>query len=547
MDNRDIAKTFQLLARIMELHGENQFKTRSYTNAYMTLKKWPQPLEEMTHESIAEIPGVGKAIYGKIIELLETGELQTLNKYLDMTPQGIVDLLQMKGFGPKKVKTVWEELGIESAGELLYAVKENRLVELKGFGAKTQESLKTQLEYHIESADKLHYAVADKIASRLIENLKSNFPDDLTELTGSIYRKDQVIRSIEVITTINSESFRKSFSRYEEGSIIDDKFHFHNIIVDIIHSTESDFYFDWVKTSADETFFQALNITEGSYESESAVFTDNQLPYIIPEFREKENLHYLSRYKSADHVVTFKDIKGCIHNHSTYSDGMNTIEEMINAASDKSYEYFVLTDHSRSAFYANGLQIERLYQQLEEVRQLDQSNHNIRLFSGIESDILANGDLDYPDDVLAELDVVIASVHSNLKMDKEKATIRLIKAIENPYTSILGHPTGRLLLSRKGYPIDHEKIIDACAVNNVCIEINASPYRLDLDWRWIQYAMEKDLLISINPDAHSVEGINDIYYGVCSARKGALSKYHCLNAFDLEEFEEWLIEQHQKR
>ncbi|NNF21185.1 MAG: PHP domain-containing protein, partial [Saprospiraceae bacterium] len=182
-----------------------------------------------------------------------------------------------------------------------------------------------------------------------------------------------------------------------------------------------------------------------------------------------------------------------------------------------------------------------------EVRQLDQSNPDIRLFSGIESDILANGDLDYTDDVLAELDVVIASVHSNLKMDEEKATNRLLAAIENPFTSILGHPTGRLLLSRKGYPVDHKKIIDACAANNVCIEINASPYRLDLDWRWIQYAMEKDILLSINPDAHSVEGINDIFYGVCAARKGGLSKYSCLNAFDVEEFEEWLIEQHQKR
>ncbi|NNF22672.1 MAG: DNA polymerase/3'-5' exonuclease PolX, partial [Saprospiraceae bacterium] len=510
MDNRDIAKTFQLLGKIMELHGENQFKTRSYANAYMTIRKWPDALSEMSHDAIAEIPGVGKAIYGKIIELLETGEIQTLNKYLDMTPPGIVDLLQMKGFGPKKVKTVWEELGIESAGELLYAVKENRLIELKGFGAKTQEALRIQLEYHIESADKLHYAVAQKIADRLMTLLDSRFNDELTQFTGAIYRKEQVINQIDIITTISKNAFHEYYSTIEEGSIIGEKYHFMNIFLNVIYSKRENFHYELVKSSTAEDFFNSLKIPSGQYDSEISVFTDNQLPYYIPEFREDENVRYISNYRNSDNVVSFEDIKGCIHNHSTYSDGLNTIEEMIQAASEKSYEYFVLTDHSKSAFYANGLQIERLFQQLEEVRQLDQSNPDIRLFSGIESDILANGDLDYPDDVLAELDVVIASVHSNLKMDEEKATNRLLAAIENPFTSILGHPTGRLLLSRKGYPVDHKKIIDACAANNVCIEINASPYRLDLDWRWIQYAMEKDILLSINPDAHSVEGINDI-------------------------------------
>ncbi|MBT8189765.1 MAG: PHP domain-containing protein [Bacteroidia bacterium] len=547
MDNRDIAKTFQLLGKIMELHGENQFKTRSYANAYMTIRKWPDALSEMSHDAIAEIPGVGKAIYGKIIELLETGEIQTLNKYLEMTPPGIVDLLQMKGFGPKKVKTVWEELGIESAGELLYAVKENRLIELKGFGAKTQEALRIQLEYHIESADKLHYAVAQKIADRLMTLLDSRFNDELTQFTGAIYRKEQVINQIDIITTISKNAFHEYYSTIEEGSIIGEKYHFMNIFLNVIYSKRENFHYELVKSSTAEDFFNSLKIPSGQYDSEISVFTDNQLPYYIPEFREDENVRYISNYRNSDNVVSFEDIKGCIHNHSTYSDGLNTIEEMIQAASEKSYEYFVLTDHSKSAFYANGLQIERLFQQLEEVRQLDQSNPDIKLFSGIESDILANGDLDYPDDVLAELDVVIASVHSNLKMDEEKATNRLLAAIENPFTSILGHPTGRLLLSRKGYPVDHKKIIDACAANNVCIEINASPYRLDLDWRWIQYAMEKDILLSINPDAHSVEGINDIFFGVCAARKGGLSKYSCLNAFDVEEFEEWLIEQHQKR
>jgi DNA polymerase (family 10) len=221
--------------------------------------------------------------------------------------------------------------------------------------------------------------------------------------------------------------------------------------------------------------------------------------------------------------------------------------EMTQATMDKGYEYLVITDHSKSAFYANGLSEERLMAQLDEIRKINQSINNFRLFSGIESDILSNGSLDYPDEVLSELEVIVASVHSNLKMDIDKATKRLITAIENPYTSILGHPTGRLLLSRKGYPIDHHKVIDACAANNVAIEINANPLRLDIDWTYVQYAVDKGVLISINPDAHSTKGLDDTYYGVCSARKAGLSKYNCLNAYDTEEMEEWIIEQHQKR
>ena len=220
---------------------------------------------------------------------------------------------------------------------------------------------------------------------------------------------------------------------------------------------------------------------------------------------------------------------------------------MVEATISEGYEYLVITDHSKSAFYANGLQVDRLMKQLDEIREIDQSRSDFRLYSGIESDILSDGSLDYDDSILSELEVIVASVHSNLKMDIDKATNRLINAIENPYTSILGHPTGRLLLSRKGYPIDYHKIIDACAVNNVAIEINANPLRLDIDWRYVQYAVNKGVLISINPDAHSTIGIQDTAYGVNVARKAGLSKYNCLNAFDAEEFEEWVQEQHQKR
>jgi len=238
-------------------------------------------------------------------------------------------------------------------------------------------------------------------------------------------------------------------------------------------------------------------------------------------------------------LITEKDIKGVVHAHSTYSDGINSIAEMAERSRELGYEYLGLTDHSQSAFYADGLKVERLYEQWDEIDKLNDSYTDFRIFRGIESDILNNGGLDYEDDILMQFDFIIASVHSNLKMDLDKATKRLLTAIENPYTTILGHPTGRLLLARKGYPIDYKKIIDACSDNGVAIEINANPLRLDLDWTWIPYALEKDVLIAINPDAHSLGGIEDIKWGTLAAQKGGLTAAECLCAMDAYEFEDF--------
>jgi DNA polymerase (family 10) len=229
-----------------------------------------------------------------------------------------------------------------------------------------------------------------------------------------------------------------------------------------------------------------------------------------------------------------------LHNHSTWSDGLNSIEEMARACIDGGYTYFGICDHSRSAGYAGGLSAERVLQQMEEIDALNAKLAPFRIFKGIESDILGDGSLDYEADILARFDMVVASVHSNLKMDEDKATERLIRAVENPYTTILGHPTGRLLLIRRGYPIDHRKVIDACAANGVAIEINAHPYRLDIDWRWLDYCMEKEVMISINPDAHEKSGIHDMQYGLLAARKGLLRRRFCLNALSCAEFEQYL-------
>ncbi len=549
MTNKEIAKKINFLGKLMELHGESTFKTRAYTNAYLAIRKWPVPLSGMDVEDTNKVPGIGKAISIKIRELIDTGEIQTMEQYKDKTPIGIQEILTIKGLGPKKVKVIWETLGIESVGELLYAINENRLIDVKGFGEKTQESLKNQLNYHVDSRGKLHYANAEELVSEFLQIANQKLANQKVVSVGEIARKSEIVAVIDIMTTATKKTFIQFLENEESTVLIDSNWFLHALPLNIHFCEEDNFYYELERLSTDEDFWKSLTPIpqKRKYADRLSVFTDNDLPYFIPEFREKENIPIKSKYGRQDDIITEEQIRGCIHNHSTYSDGVNTLEEMLDACAEKGYEYLVMTDHSKSAFYANGLSEERLLQQLDAIRDLDQEYDDISFFSGIESDILSDGSLDYSDEILGYLDVVVASIHSNLKMDKAKATKRLIAAIENPYTSILGHPTGRLLLSREGYPIDHSKIIEACAANNVAIELNANPNRLDIDWRWISQATDKGVLISINPDAHSIEGIADMTYGVASARKGGLLNHQCLNSMDIEEFQEWMTEQHEKR
>ncbi len=549
MNNKEIARKFSLLGKLMELHEESPFKYKSYNNAYLNIRKLPRPLSDMSTDELQSVPGIGKAITAKIKELLDTGRMQTLDRYIDVTPVGIIEMLGIKGFGPKKINLIWKTLEIDTIGELLNAIKEDKLTQVKGFGQKTQESLREQLEYHLESRNSHLYANIEKTATTLIKSLTDAFQDHKSALSGPIARKCQIVNQIDLTTTIEESSLKEYLLAKEDISVLDEIYYLGQYKLHVQHSGLDEFEYSQVKNTLSDQLWQELSIPEGNYKSETEVFQSIGLPDIIPEMREIENLSIIksSTEKSQQKVIHNDDIKGCLHNHSTYSDGVNTLVEMVEACIAKGFEYFMISDHSQSAFYANGLSEERLIEQINVIRELDQSYDDIRIFSGIESDILNDGRLDYPDELLGQLDIVIASVHSNLKMDSDKATNRILRAIENPFTSILGHPTGRLLLSRKGYPLDHKMIIDACADNNVAIELNANPHRLDLDWRYIDYAMEKDVLISINPDAHSIAGIDDIKYGINVARKGGLSRYNCLNAFDIEDFEDWMQEQHLKR
>ena len=509
----------------MELHNENPFKVKSLSNAAFRISKSGIDLKSLPLNEIESIEGIGKGIAGKVIEFREKGITEELKKLLEKTPKGVVEMMDVKGIGPKKVALLWKELGIEGVGELLYACHENRLLALKGFGEKTQAEVRKNIEFKMKHAGSFHYAAVEPIVPDLLERIRKETNEKEVQVTGEFRRKLEVITHLEFLVKSKTDQHRS----WEENGL---KCSYRS-------AQPEQFALELIRTSCPADFFSALgSLQPGS--SEEIIFRNAGLNWIEPECREFPSMISGSKKGAVSELISWKDLKGCLHNHSTWSDGLNTLEEMARACQKEGLEYFGICDHSRSAGYANGLSIERVAQQASEIDALNKELHPFRIFKGIESDILGDGSLDYPNEVLKNFEIVVASVHQNLKMEEKKATERILKAVENPYTTILGHPTGRLLLSRPGYPLDHKKVIDACAANGVAIELNAHPWRLDIDWRWIPYCLEKGVLISINPDAHETGGILDMQYGINVARKGGLTAQDCLNAKDLNELIHWL-------
>lgn len=522
MSNSEIAELLDLYAKLLELHGENSFRLKSYHNAVFKIKKLEVELAQLSLKELEQIDGIGKSIAAKIYSLTQHQNFKELEELLEKTPKGVIEMMQIKGLGPKKTATIWHELGIENVGELLYACYENRLVELKGFGAKTQESIKKNIEFKLHNSGKFHFATAEKTALAVKEWLLDSGAERV-EITGEIRRCCNIVSQIDVLYISEKEI---NLSKFENP---------HHIPINLIKSNKENFITQLFETSATKEHLHLINYTKQEINKEEDIYKILQLPYIIPEMREgKEELQWASKHCNKE-IIQLQDIKGILHVHTNYSDGKNTLREMTVYCKELGYEYLGISDHSQSAYYASGLKPERILEQHKEIEQLNKELAPFKIFKGIESDILTNGELDYEEEILKTFDFVIASVHSGLKMNEEKAMQRLIKAIENPYTTILGHMTGRLLLYREGYPLNHKKIIDACAANNVVIELNAHPYRLDIDWEHIYYAMEKGVMISINPDAHDKEGYHDVYYGVCSARKAGLTKKLTFNALSLAE------------
>jgi DNA polymerase (family 10) len=552
MDNFAIAEQLSLLSKLMDIHGENSFKAKSYSAAAFAIEKLPKQLADLPTGKISSIRGIGESVGKKIVELISTGELVVLQELLSQTPQGVLEMMSIKGLGPKKIHTIWKELHIDSIEDLKAACQEHRIARQKGFGEKTEQKILESIQFQQSNKGKFLYAEIETFVEALDLKLTQQFPDRRFVITGEFRRQMDVIQKLEWVTTASKDELNKYLVK-DETSIIEESeeyiaylaneaipLHFHL-------ATETKFENILFKTSASHAFLLALGAIPETAVSESEIFEQAKLPYIPPYLRESVDVLEKIKNSGVPDPIQVSDIKGLIHSHSTWSDGAYSIEAMAKELIRQGFEYLVISDHSKAASYANGLDENRILQQHREIDKLNEQLAPFHIYKSIECDILGDGTMDYSNEVLSSFDLVIASIHSNLDMDEEKAMARLMGAIHNPYVTILGHMTGRLLIRRKGYPVDHKVIIDACAEKGMVIEINSSPYRLDIDWRHISYALDKGVLLSINPDAHTLEEFANIRYGVLTGQKGGLTKKQNLSSFSRAEFDTFLIAHRNRR
>lgn len=537
-----------MLSKLMDIHGENSFKSKSYSIAAFNIEKLPVQLHEVERTKIFSLKGIGDSVGKKVLEIIDHGNMKALEDYVAKTPPGVLEMLNIKGIGPKKIAQIWKEMEIESLGELLYACTENRLARFKGFGEKTQKNVQDAITFYMKNQGSHLYAEVESYAWEINKVLKKKFEKHSMELTGAFKRQSEIIGKLEWVTTATvaelKEFFLKNnFTEEESGGFTTLFRGPENLLLEFYSVPSDQFATKLFETSSSETFLTEWNKTypaDKPAREEQEIFSSAGLNYIPPFLREDPQIIKKAKKEGFTGLIQPTDIKAIIHSHSNWSDGSNTIEEMAKACIKKGLEYLVISDHSKSAFYANGLSEERISEQHKYIDELNQQLKPFRIFKSIECDILNDGSLDYSNDVLETFDLVITSIHSNIKMSEEKAMARLLGAIKNPYTTILGHMTARLLLSRPGYPVDYKAIIDACHENNVVIELNANPRRLDMDWRQIPYALEKGVMISIDPDAHEISEFDLCKYGVLMAQKAGVKKDQNLSSFTLKEFEAFL-------
>ena len=551
MENDQIVDVLELLVKLWDLHNSNEFKSKNLAFAARGLDKYPGLIHSLSEQELLMIPGVGKVVVKIVQEVASTGTCTDLEQIIEQTPAGLLQLLKIKGLGPKKVRTIWQELQITEIDDLLDACEDGRLANLKGFGGSIVESVKLNIQFIKSNSSKLRINKAADLAAEIKTQLSQHFKR--VEIAGELRRNAEIISSlvflVETEDLFGASGLLQSVDGLEEDMKESSPFTWrggiagHLIPVEIHFASQSELNSKYFGLSATQEHLSQVHFMERfegkSIDSEQEIYTSQSLPYIEPEMR--EGLQEFEWAKNHGHqaLIQYADLQGCLHNHSTYSDGKNTLVEMAEACRAHGLSYFGIADHSKYAAYAGGLKEEDVLRQHAEIDQLNSQWADFQILKGIEADILPDGSLDYDSSVLASFDYVVASVHAGLVMDLDKAMSRVIKAIENPYTSILGHPTGRLLLARPGFPLQMSKILDACKANGVSIELNASPYRLDLDWRHIYEAMDKGLFVSVNPDAHAITGITDMEWGVKVGRKGGLLKELTLNALSLAEIKKF--------
>jgi len=571
MEKNDIASVLDEIATFMELTGENPFKIRAYSAGARILENMTEDLGELIDGGkLADIPGLGEALVDKITTLRRDGVLPFHQKLKASIPAGLLEVMQIPGLGPKKVRALWTLLAVEDLAKLKEVCESGAVAELKGFGEKTQDKILEGIKNRIAYGKRHRWYEAAAIAEPILAGLRALPQVSHAESAGSLRRARETVGDLDFLVAssepkpimdwfvaypgvkeVTAHGETKSSVRFENGLQADlrvvpaEQFYFalHHFTGSKEHNVAMRHRALGRGLSMSEWGFKSVDdktVAPGA-KNEEEVFQALGLPWIPPELREGNGEIDAAEAGQLPKLVQLSDLRGVFHNHTTESDGDHTLDQMAAAAEAHGWEYLGISDHSKSSFQAGGLDEARLAKQLEDIAKLNVSKkYRVRVLSGSEVDILKDGTLDFSDDVLARLDFVVASVHNLFTLDREAQTARIIKAIENEHVDMVGHLTGRLLNKREPYDVDIAKVIDAAAANDTIIELNANPWRLDLDWRWWRRAAEKGVLCSINPDAHDIDQLAFAAHGVRIARKGWLTPAQVLNTRSLPEVLSWL-------
>jgi DNA polymerase (family X) len=574
MDKKELTKILNETATLLELKDSSFFKVRAYRSAARSLESSDINIDKnISTSELQKIKGIGKGIAGHIADIVNKGSFKEYEELKASTPAGLADMLKIPGMGAKKVKYLYDNLGVTSTVDLEKACMEDRLLNLPGFGKKTQDNILKGIGIVKKYSEKYLYGEIIIEAEKILEKIKQNRYVKRASLGGSVRRKKEIVKDIDIVASTDSpDKVMDYFTSLEEAEDIiargDTKSSIRlktGINVDI--RTVEDWQFPYAlhhftgsreHNTSMRSMARKAGVKMNEYglfkngdiikcRNEEDIFEFFSMQYIPPELRENYGEIEAAKKGMLPELINDKDIRGLIHIHTTYSDGKMTLEQISKKAQEMGLEYIGISDHSKSAYYAGGLSIQDIEAQLDEIDSLNKSFKRFKIFKGIESDILNDGSLDYNDRILEKFDFVIIAIHSNFNMTKEQITERIVKAMQNRHAAILAHPTGRLLLSRDPYEVDIEAIIDAAQKNNVDIELNSSPFRLDLDWRYLKYAKERNIKIFIDPDAHSLENLYDYRFGVNIARKGWLEKDGIANTMDAQNLDNYFKKKKETR
>lgn len=582
MDRKDVAAVLSEIATLAEIHGENVFRIRAFAGAARALEGSDADLEEMARAGrLTELRGIGPAIQEVVRELVETGRSTVHDELRAATPIGLYDLMRIPGLGPRKIRALHAGLGVDSLDALERAARAGEVVAVPGFGAKTVEKILAGIVFARASLGRRRYPEALETAVRLLDWLRERPGVAAAEIAGGVRRRLEVVEEVVLVAAAEERGgVLDGFAALNGIVAVVERGGGERVVVRLVDGIRAElrcvpperFVGTMVWETGSEAHLEALaaraaerglalgadGLRRGrevlALAAESALYEALDLAYVPPEMREGMGEVEEAARGPLPRLVELSDLRGTFHCHTTWSDGRGTVAEMAEAARAKGWEYLGLADHSKSAGYAGGLPVARVRAQHREIDAWnraadaagDGGGDRFRLFKGTESDILPDGSLDYPDAVLATFDYVVGSVHSSFAMAEPEMTARMVRAVRNPYLTMLGHPTGRLLLTRDAYAVDVRAVLDAAAEAGVIVEINANPHRLDLDWRHLRYATGRGILIAINPDAHSTRGLDHVAFGVDIARKAGLEPRQVINTWTLDEVERYLAERKQK-